>query len=109
MAPEVVKQNKYGTKIDIWSLGIMTIEMVEMEPPYMDEEPMRALYLIATTKAGPPLRDPGKLSRPLREFLSVCLCVDAQQRATVEELLAHEFLQACCPLEDLVDLLAFKS
>ncbi|POR36611.1 Serine/threonine protein kinase [Tolypocladium paradoxum] len=70
MAPEVVKQNKYGTKIDVWSLGIMTIEMVEMQPPYMDEEPMRALYLIATTKTGPPLRDPGKLSRPLREFLS---------------------------------------
>ncbi|PPQ97261.1 hypothetical protein CVT26_000653 [Gymnopilus dilepis] len=108
MAPEVVKQKEYGAKVDIWSLGIMAIEMIENEPPYHDEEPLKALYLIATNGT-PTLKKPEALSRELKGFLAVCLCVDVASRATANELLEHEFLKKACAASGLAPLLRFKT
>ena len=107
MAPEVVKQKEYGAKVDIWSLGIMAIEMIENEPPYLDEEPLKALYMIATNGT-PTLKKPEKLSRELKGFLAVCLCADVKSRATADELLQHEFLRKACPTSELPKLLTFR-
>ncbi|KAJ7233314.1 kinase-like domain-containing protein [Mycena rebaudengoi] len=107
MAPEVVRLQPYGEKVDIWSLGIMAIEMIENEPPYFDEEPLKALYLIATNGT-PTLKKPQTLSRELKSFLVVCLCVDVASRAKANELPEHAFLKKACSLERLVSLLLFK-
>jgi protein-serine/threonine kinase len=91
MAPELIKGAKYDQRVDVWSLGIMAMEMAEGEPPYMEFPPLRALFLIST-KGIPPLREASRWSDDMTEFISSCLILDLKERPSSDTLLSHPFV-----------------
>ncbi|KAJ3124210.1 Serine/threonine-protein kinase 25 [Nowakowskiella sp. JEL0407] len=89
MAPEVVCTVEYGYKIDIWSVGILAIELAVGIPPKSELNPMDLIYQIPTTSA-PKL--PKTFSPEFQEFVSFCLQKSPQQRKSAADLLSHTFI-----------------
>ncbi|XP_078049842.1 serine/threonine-protein kinase PAK mbt [Augochlora pura] len=92
MSPEVISRLPYGPEVDIWSLGIMIIEMVDGEPPFFNEPPLQAMRRIRDMPP-PKLKNSHKVSPRLQGFLERMLVRDPAQRATATELLQHPFLR----------------
>eukprot|EP00696_Hemimastix_kukwesjijk_P007077 gnl/Hemi2/18973_TR6278_c0_g1_i1.p1 gnl/Hemi2/18973_TR6278_c0_g1~~gnl/Hemi2/18973_TR6278_c0_g1_i1.p1 ORF type:complete len:229 (+),score=53.96 gnl/Hemi2/18973_TR6278_c0_g1_i1:391-1077(+) len=105
MAPELIRGQDYSFAVDIWSLGILAIEMAEGEPPYLNEPPMKALLLI-TTRGSPQLKEPHKWHEPFKNFMARCLDLDPNNRATAAQLLEHPFIRQSCRPRELLPLCA---
>lgn len=61
MSPEVISRKPYGTAVDVWSMGVLLIEMVDGEPTYFNEPPLRVMRRIQED-AVPHLISPHKVS-----------------------------------------------
>jgi p21-activated kinase 1 len=79
-------------------------EMIEGEPPYLDQDPMKALYLIATNSP-PTIANSENLSLRFRDYLAKTLEVDAEKRPDATQLLQHPFFAMAEPLRTLVPLI----
>ena len=60
MAPELILKKEYNEKVDVWSTGIIAIELALGEPPHLRMPPLKAMYSI--TSKNPPRLDPNVFS-----------------------------------------------
>lgn len=91
MAPEVLCNDDYDEKADIWSLAITAYELAIGEPPHAKLHSMRAAIKIPTSPP-PTLPEPQRFSSDFHSFLAAALVKDFHTRPSAEELLQHPFI-----------------
>ena len=108
MSPEVITQNKYNSKTDIWSLGITCIEMAEGDPPNHN---LRHYQVVKVIVQKPPkgLSFPEKWSPEFNDFVSKCLTVDPEVRPTAKALQQHPFIKKFSRRRTLISELVMNS
>lgn len=107
MAPEIItRKTGYNEKVDIWSLGITTIELATGSPPYSDHEPMKILFQIPKNPA--PLLTGSTYSDYLKEFVRFCLIKNPSHRPSASILLKTKFIRQCRRHMNLVPLIQKK-
>ncbi|KAF8382531.1 pak-2 [Pristionchus pacificus] len=95
-AIEVISRLPYDTSADMWSFGIMLIEMVEGEPPYFNEQPLEAMKRIRDGPQ-PGFAPSANVSPALRALLSSLLQHDSSRRATAAAALRDPFMEKAGP------------
>lgn len=96
MAPEMFgasnKKNEelYGSRIDVWALGITAIELGEGAAPFLDMHPTRAMFQIVRNPP-PTLYRPANWSQNYNDFIAECLEKNPDNRPFMVELLEHPF------------------
>jgi hypothetical protein len=103
MAPELIQGFEYGQEVDVWSLGILCLELADGAPPYLSEPPGKALYLIVLQGVSG-LQNRGAWSAKFNDFVDQCLRRDPEARPTIMQLRQHPFLECACRLIDMVAL-----
>jgi NIMA (never in mitosis gene a)-related kinase len=84
MSPEQIRDSKYNEKSDIWSLGCLLYEMTALHPPF---EATTHKSLSLKICSGKFERLPAQYSEELQRVVAWMLCVDLNNRPTVDDLL----------------------
>ncbi|CEP16889.1 hypothetical protein [Parasitella parasitica] len=95
MAPEILLNQDYDTKVDLWSLGITSIELACGKPPFAEYDPMTIFSMIIDDP--PPTLYSNHIrytpSHTIQDFIEKCLDKNPSSRLSVTDALNHPFLK----------------
>ncbi|XP_051478768.1 serine/threonine-protein kinase 36 isoform X2 [Apus apus] len=88
MSPELVREQPYDHKADLWSMGCILYELFVGTPPFYSSSIFQLIRLIVRE----PIKWPEAISPVFKSFLQGLLMKDPCQRLSWPELLSHPFI-----------------
>ena len=96
MAPEIFNGEQYSYKADVWSLGVLSFEVLVGRAAFV----CRALNQLKELQQKPPDFPPvPELSEEAQDFVRVMMTYDPAERPSFQDMSGHAFLRSEEPLE----------
>jgi serine/threonine protein kinase len=88
LSPELVLMRPYDHNVDIWALGVLVFDTITGKPPFVRETYKKTYEAIANVA----YRVPDHVSEKASNFCAVIFMEKVAERATIDQLLLHPFL-----------------
>eukprot|EP00658_Telonema_sp_P-2_P007369 TRINITY_DN12746_c0_g1_i1.p1 TRINITY_DN12746_c0_g1~~TRINITY_DN12746_c0_g1_i1.p1 ORF type:complete len:279 (-),score=96.69 TRINITY_DN12746_c0_g1_i1:300-1136(-) len=92
VAPEVLNRLAYGVKIDVWSLGVITYIVLAGFPPFPLDMATNSVAKVKSANYTFPSQHWDGVSEAAKDFIRKMIVVDVNERLSMEQVLAHEWL-----------------
>jgi serine/threonine protein kinase len=92
VAPEILRGDKYGAEVDVWSMGVICYVLLAGYPPFYDEDQKRLFKKIKEGRYHFHEDYWGNTSPEAIHMIQQMLCVDQSKRWTAEQLLSHPWI-----------------
>lgn len=98
LAPEVICDNYYTDKCDIWSAGIILYMLLTQKSPYkaIEGDSLSIIEEAKRVKFKVDMKDVNYCSDELKELLNILLEVDFNKRPSAKEILTHKWFKLNC-------------
>lgn len=93
VAPEILQKEKYGTKCDMWSLGVVVFIMIGGYPPFYAGTDLEMLRLTMVGKFEFDREYWDGISNGAKDLISSLLVVDPRKRADADDILSHPWMK----------------
>lgn len=93
IAPEIITGKKYGTEVDIWSIGVIVYVLLAGYPPFYNEDQRKLFKTIKEGKYYFHEQYWEGVSADAKDMITKMLTVNQKQRWTADQLLAHPWIK----------------
>lgn len=92
VAPEILRGDKYGGEVDVWSIGVITYILLAGYPPFYDDDQKRLFRKIKDGRFHFHEEHWSNASPESMDIIKCMLCVSQKDRWTARRLLQHPWM-----------------
>ena len=92
VAPEILRGDRYGGEVDVWSIGVITYILLAGYPPFYDDDQKRLFRKIKEGRFHFHEEHWANASPESMDMIKCMLCVSQKDRWTAKRLLQHPWM-----------------